>query len=990
MDRFSDAARPDVDDWRLLVEQNPELTVLCDEHFTVLVVSEALLPVTGYRPDVVIGTDLRRLIHPDDFAVVDAIIGSATSAEPSTSFEVRARFADHTWHTLDGRASLLRLGPGARERLFLISARDVSADRRDSAALLRKIELESLLERVQQRFISARLAEAGDDVVTWALQEIGCFLGADRAYIVEFDAEQRTETMTHEWCCDGITPEIDTYRQVPFDALPGAWRRAEQSEILAIADVAALDDDWHHDRTALEAAGIRSILGFEITIDGRPFGDLGFDWLTGLATWTSDDLTALRVFAATFAQLLARRGSELRLARSLEQLRMAFGNSPVPLALIDIGGTFLEVNGELATLLGRDRADLVGTATFDLIRPEFHEPGISWGISLTETDGDGPGPFQVQLETPDGRGLWVEITARRIPAGTGGIDNFVLQVSDVTDALQARAALAASEIRFATLVDNLPDPVLQIDRAGNIVFSNERARQIMLPKTDNEYGLGASTSLLLSEHRVRAFETDEIQTVEFETETTSGRRTMEARFVPELQPDGPSQSLLLVATDLTDRKRTADELAHRAGHDDLTDLPNRSLFLAHLEVALARIQHSGMGMATVIFFDLDQFKNINDSLGHACGDALLIAVARRMRGFVRPGDVVARLGGDEFTVLLTTCTTIDQAMATATRMQQALSDPIEVDGRELIVSASGGVAITETGKDSPEDLMAWADAAMYRSKSSGRDRITLFDDGLAEQVRHRLDTDQKLRMALDQGEFEVFLQPEVDLTTGEILAAEALLRWRTAEGMVPAADFIEVAEQSGIIVPIGWWVLEQACRAATNWAPRAGTSSPVIVRVNLSAKQFDQQDLVERVVAILDSTGLPPGSLCLEITETALMSNAMASRDLLVRLDALGVELAIDDFGTGYSSLSYLKQFPADVLKIDRSFVDGLPGDPEDTAIVTTIIRLAETLGMTVTAEGIENRDQADRLVELGCGRGQGYLFSRPVPIEEFERKLAG
>lgn len=977
MGRTERAARLDGDSWHVLVEQSPEPTILCDHDLGVLAVSDGLLPAAN--------RDLRQLIHTDDLGIVQSAV---RSANPLASFEILMRLADGLWHTLDCRLRLLELGPGATDHLCLISARDVTADRNDSVALLRRIEVESLLERVQHRFISAEVDDADEDIATWALRELGRFLDADRSYIVEFDHTLRTESMTHEWCSAATTSELESYQRISFDALPGSWRLTDRGGVLAIADVATLGDDWEVDREAYRLAGVRSILGFTITIDGQPFGELGFDWLTDLATWTDDDLTALQMFSASFAQLFARRESERQLARSLEQLRMAFDGSPVPLALVDTGGVLLEVNAELATLLGRTEDDLVGSSALSIVEPEFREQCITWGNLLLSAGQEQMRQVQVRLVSHDEHELWAEITPRPNRSSEGNIVNFVLQVNDITSALTMTAALAESEVAFSTLVNNLPDPLLRIDREGNVVFWNQRALDVMLPKEGTTYGLTPEMYRELTDYRILAFETNQIQVIEHEMDTLEGRRTFESRFVPEPHPSGEPRSLLIVATDLTDRKRTENELAHRAGHDELTDLPNRSLFLSHLNVALSQVERSGTGLATVIFFDLDQFKNVNDSLGHACGDELLVAVARRMSQFVRPGDVVSRLGGDEFTVLLTTCTTITQAISTAARMQQALLEPIEVNGRELIVTVSGGVAVTETGKESAEDMMAWADAAMYCSKDNGRNRITLFDDTLAEEVRHRLDVDQKLRVALEKNEFEVYLQPEVDLITGAILGAEALLRWRTEDGIVAAAQFIEVAEKSGIIVPIGWWVLEEACREAASWTARRDQTERLVVRVNLSAKQIDEEDLVHRVESILRSTGLPPEGLCLEITETALMSNALASRELLKKLDALGVELAIDDFGTGYSSLSYLKQFPADVLKIDKSFVDGLPGDPEDTAIVTTIIRLADSLGLTITAEGIESQEQADRLVELGCHRGQGYHFARPMPIEEFRRLI--
>jgi diguanylate cyclase (GGDEF)-like protein len=459
----------------------------------------------------------------------------------------------------------------------------------------------------------------------------------------------------------------------------------------------------------------------------------------------------------------------------------------------------------------------------------------------------------------------------------------------------------------------------------------------------------------------------------------------ETRFVPEPGPDGRPASVLLVGTDLTDRRRSEVELAHRASHDPLTDLPNRLLFLTHLDDALDRLGTRDSGHVAVLFLDLDRFKVVNDSMGHAVGDELLRTVASRLEGVLRRDDVVARLGGDEFTVLLPACRDLEQVGIIGARLREAISAPMLIGGRELVISASIGVSVATHGDETADELMRWADAAMYRAKDRGRDRVVMFDDTLAAEAQRRLDLDQRLRHAIDHHEFEVWFQPEVDLQTGQIVGAEALLRWVTTDGVRTANDFIWLAEETGLIVPMGNWVLEEACHWASRWVR---PDRDLQIRVNLSARQFDQPDLVEIVAGALRRSGLPSRALCLEITETALMENAEASRAMLDELDRLGVQLAIDDFGTGYSSLAYLKQFPVDVLKIDRTFVDGLPDDTEDTAIVTTIIRLAESLGMVVTAEGIETSSQADTLLALGCRLGQGYHFARPMPAIEMQTRL--
>ncbi len=436
------------------------------------------------------------------------------------------------------------------------------------------------------------------------------------------------------------------------------------------------------------------------------------------------------------------------------------------------------------------------------------------------------------------------------------------------------------------------------------------------------------------------------------------------------------------------RGSVEERLAHRAVHDELTGLANRDGLLRALSLDLAELRDETQGRVAVVMVDIDQFKVVNDSLGNVAGDALLRSVGERLAASVRPTDTVARLGGDAFAVLLAQGPDEPDAEAVCERLRDTMAEPFRFLGRSHLLTVSCGIAGTNDPDLDPQELVRRAGAAMFRSKEDGRSRQTTFDEALEEELARRLELDQQLRSALDRGEFEVHYQPEFDLVSGQVLGAEALLRWRRGGELVPAAVFIETIEATGLIEQVGRWVLQTACRQAVRWC-EALPDSPFVIRVNLAARQLDRPDLVDQVAEALRSSGLAPERLCLEVTETALMNQPDLAAASLNRLDALGVELAIDDFGTGYSSLSYLKMFPLDVLKIDRCFVTGLPGDVHDTAIVRTVIDLARALGMVVTAEGVEVAAQADALRALGCRRAQGYLFARPVPAEEVTRMLA-
>jgi diguanylate cyclase (GGDEF)-like protein len=391
----------------------------------------------------------------------------------------------------------------------------------------------------------------------------------------------------------------------------------------------------------------------------------------------------------------------------------------------------------------------------------------------------------------------------------------------------------------------------------------------------------------------------------------------------------------------------------------------------------------------VLFLDLDRFKVVNDSLGHSIGDVLLVEVARRLADLLRGGDTVARLGGDEFVMLLPDVAGSDEAVIIAKRVLAAIRRPIEVDADELFTTASMGIAVWEAsrpadGAATAEALVRDADTAMYRAKARGRDRYEIFDEDLRTQATARFHLETFLRRAVELGELEVHYQPEIDLHTGLLAGAEALVRWRhPVEGLLEAKTFIDLAEESGLILDLGSWVLKEACRQVGEWKRTDGRELGTL-RVNLSPRQIAHPDLLDTVVQALEIGGLEPSSLCLEITETALMSDAAASLSVLSALRSLGVELAIDDFGTGYSSLSYLKRFPVTVLKIDRSFVDGLGNDPDDTAIAGAIVSLGRSLGLSLVAEGVETPRHLHELRLLGCDRAQGYLFSPALAPDRF------
>jgi diguanylate cyclase (GGDEF)-like protein/PAS domain S-box-containing protein len=437
-----------------------------------------------------------------------------------------------------------------------------------------------------------------------------------------------------------------------------------------------------------------------------------------------------------------------------------------------------------------------------------------------------------------------------------------------------------------------------------------------------------------------------------------------------------------VMTDVTERKALEERLRHQALHDHLTGLPNRTLLMDRLAHALVRAERRETKVA-VLFMDLDNFKYINDSMSHEAGDRLLVEVAERLRDCLRAEDTVARLGGDEFAILLEDLGREQEATAVASQVAQALRTPILVDDREIFVTTSIGIAFGSSGEDRPEVLLREADVAMYRAKAGGKDNHAVYHPEMGELSSQRLTLEGDLRRALEREELKIYYQPKVLVETGKIVALETLVRWEHPErGLLLPADFVPLAEETRLIVPIGWWVLEEACRQVKEWQKLYPSDPPLAINVNLSARQFYDPDLVERVARVLEETALDPSSLVLEITEGTAMEEAL-STTTLGALKGLGVKLAIDDFGTGYSSLSYLKHFPVDAIKIDRSIVEGLGHDRGDSAIVSATITLAHALGLEVIAEGVETDVEAAELLALGCDVGQGYYWWTPQPAGE-------
>ncbi|MGI8509954.1 MAG: putative bifunctional diguanylate cyclase/phosphodiesterase, partial [Gemmatimonadaceae bacterium] len=560
-------------------------------------------------------------------------------------------------------------------------------------------------------------------------------------------------------------------------------------------------------------------------------------------------------------------------------------------------------------------------------------------------------------------------------------------------AIAGNTALRASEARFRAVFDYAAVGIAVADVQGRILETNPAFGALLGYTAEELRGrtsrdLSAPEDAHLAENAVRDLVTGARNntTVEIRYTGKDGQlvwgsltlsRIDEAMSDARLTSDVPADAAGIVGMlqDVTARKTLEAELTHQAFHDALTGLANRALFLDRVAHALARAPRSRHRVA-VLFLDLDNFKTVNDSLGHVEGDRLLIIAARRLATCVRAGDTIARLGGDEFAVLVEDADVPGDAIALAERITAAFSAPFPLGGSPLVATASVGIA-TSVHSATPDALLRNADAAMYRAKSEGKGRYAMFEPAMHVAALMRLQLDSELRQAIDSNEFEVEYQPIVRFDTGRITAVEALVRWRHPErGMVAPGAFIAAAEDTGIIVPLGRWVLHQACVQAQRWRDAYASGPPLGVTVNLSGQQLRSSTICDDVRAALDASGLDPARLVLEITESVLMQHTEVTLEKLRAFKSLGVRLAIDDFGTGYSSLAYLQRFPIDILKIDKAFVDGVADGDSDAVIARTILALGKALGLRCVAEGVETIEQRDALRALGCEYAQGSLFA--------------
>ncbi|MCC7167343.1 MAG: EAL domain-containing protein [Rhodospirillales bacterium] len=690
--------------------------------------------------------------------------------------------------------------------------------------------------------------------------------------------------------------------------------------------------------------------------------------------------------------LNAQDRAQRDMALSEERLALAFEGSKEGLWDWDLASGRITFGGKWYAILGYEPGDIPATVqswtsiTHPDDRDRIHRALVEHLKGKTRAC-----ELEYRCRTGAGTWKWVLLKGRAMARDSKGLAlRMVGTLTDIDERRRIDDDLRLAASVFSTSLEG----IVITDAEGTILSVNQAFTDI----TGYPAGevVGNNPRLLKSDHHDDAFYADMWRDLqdkgswqgEIWNRKRSGEAYLEWQSISSVKDSaGRIMRYVAVFSDITELRRKDERLRHQAYHDPLTDLPNRLLLQDRLGHALEQASRD-KGAVALLFLDLDRFKVVNDSLGHEVGDRLLQAVATRLNATLRKSDTVARLGGDEFMIVLADHVSSAEVAHTAERILEALSEPVVLAGHALHVTASIGISLFPADGEDALALMKNADTAMYQAKAQGRNTFRFFDAGMNSRALERLDLEASLRQAVAMGEFHLHFQPKIDLGTGRPSGAEALVRWHhPSKGLVSPADFIPVAEETGLIVPLGEWVLRTACRYLRRWHDEG--LADLRLAVNLSARQFQDSNLIDRIGGIMTETGISPARIDFELTESTVMSQPDQTAATLAALRKAGFGLAVDDFGTGYSSLSYLKRLPIDTIKIDRSFVMDLGSNPEDAAIVRTILALGRTLGHTVIAEGVETAEQAALLKEWGCELAQGYYFARPMPAESFVSWLA-
>lgn len=822
-----------------------------------------------------------------------------------------------------------------------------------------------------------------------ALERVGTYCGVDRSYLFRFSEDCSVHRCTHEWCAEGIEPQLNLLAEVPSSDLPNLVAAILRGEVVHVADTARLAEAWGVESEFFQGHGIHSLVVVPLFVGERIAGQVGFDVVARSRSWADEEIQLLRGLADVIGTAIERDRVERAMRATEVQIRAVTENMPGnvyqrilsptgELSIGYIGPGFKRVFRIDSERVMRD-ADYLLECLHPDDRDAYVESVHASARNLTPHD------VEFRLLGDDGEYRWSRSISRphQLDDGTVVWDGIAI---DETERKRAEQEAEDLSRRLANTLERITDAFFVVDRDWCFTYINQQAERLLKRSRDELLGRDywqqfpeACNTPIERGYRRALNEGCAVHLEEFYSPLGMW---LEIHAYPS--EDG----LAVYFRDVTERKRANEEIEFLALYDPLTRLPNRRLLLDRLQQALSGHQRGRYNVA-LLFLDLDNFKNLNDTLGHVYGDRLLQQVARRLAACVRDSDTVARFGGDEFAIVLGNLD-VDEVQATrmATevghKILQAVAQPYHLDEHQRYLTASIGVTLFDAADDSSDDLMKRVDLAMYQAKDAGRGTVRVFDPQMRTAIHSRVSLEADLREALHADTIVPHFLPQVAAGRG-IVGAEALARWVHAErGVVPPGQFIPVAEESDLILVLGERMLEQVCMQLATWSWNDATAH-LEIAVNVSARQFHHPEFQATVRSVLARTGAPAHRLCLELTESMLLSSVDDTIARMDQLKQLGVRFALDDFGTGYSSLAYLKQLPLDDLKIDQAFVRDALIDSNDAAIIRTIVALAGAMGLGVVAEGVETEAVRAMLEAEGCNRWQGFLFSQPVPAQELE-----
>jgi diguanylate cyclase (GGDEF)-like protein/PAS domain S-box-containing protein len=946
---------PEDDRWLLsVVENSSEIVTIFDPDGTLRYTSPAFGRLLGYDPEKVVGKmNVLEHVHPDDLPHVleetEKVLSEGGIA--SNKAEYRFRHADGSWRWMESMGTYLLDDPSMNG--IMVTSRDIT----------KRKESEERLRRAEERYRS--LVERVPAVVY--VQEVG---RPDSPMYMSPKIEALTGYSPEE-CRDPnmrwrMVHPADRERMQSEDE-----RRGEPGEVFA-SEYRVLHRDGH------------------------------MVWVRNESVLIEDEASGSQYWQGFMLDITERRRVETALRESEQRFRSSFDDAPIGMALVGTDGRFLRTNHALRELLGYPEQELLDKTFQDITYPD------DLNVDLDNLDRMLAGEMRTyQVEKrymhKEGHIVWALLSVSMVHDEEGEPLYFVSQIQDVSERKRAEQKIRDAEARYRTLVEQIP-AVTYIDPVSDPETSLYTSPQIeqMLGYTPQEWQTEKLwPKRLHPDDRERVLAADERFEAGGEEPFSEEYRLLAkdgsvvwVREEAVLIRDKSGEPLYWqgVFYNLTERKALEERLHYQAYHDPLTDLPNRRLFANHLKGALKRTRRRKGFKSAVLFMDLDNFKVVNDSLGHEVGDLLLVAVGQRLKGCLRRGEVAARLGGDEFTLMLENISSAGEAEDVAERIIRELRAPFAIEGHLIFATISIGIALSDGVDRAQEDLlMRAADIALYRAKGKTKACFEVFDRNKDAYALERLELENDLRKAIERDELKLCYQPVFSLENNNIAGMEALLRWEHRErGVMRPAEFIPLAEETGLIVPIGRWTLEKVCRQAREWQDSYQIDPSPIAGVNLSLRQFRHPGLVEDVARVLRDTGLEPGNLALEITESVAMHDEDATMATLEQLKSLGVWLVIDDFGTGNSPLSYLtSQFKMDHLKIDGSFIRKFMEDPDDSAIITGLIDFAHAVRLRVIAEGVETAVQLKHLMEMGCEFVQGNYMAKPLAPGEASELLA-